>query len=35
MFSDHILTGKKLVINILTLIGVAITLVVTKKYTDI
>ena len=35
MFSGHIWIGEKLVITILTLIDVAITMVVTKKYTDI
>ena len=35
MFSGHILIGEKLVITILTLIGVAITIAVTKLYTDI
>ena len=35
MFNGHIWIGEKLVITILTLIDVAITMVVTKKYTDI
>ena len=35
MFSGHIWIGEKLVTTILTLTDVAITMVVTKKYTDI